>query len=114
MLQRAAKQEWRKKGATSRNLGPVFCPYLYKITVGREIWVTILNLITESQHGVQTKLVFADFSDKTLQIYDHIRDSLAGLDVGILVNNVGVIQSQPAYFNEVDEQTIVNMVQVRV
>ena len=71
-----------------------------------------LHFISESQHGVQTKLVIADFSDKTLEIYEDIRDSIADLDIGILVNNVGVIQSQPAYFNEVDEETLVNTVQV--
>ena len=71
-----------------------------------------LHFISESRHGVQTKLVTGDFSDKTLEIYEDIRDSIADLDVGILVNNVGVIQSQPAYFNEVDEETLVNTVQV--
>ena len=71
-----------------------------------------LHFISESQHGVQTKLVIGDFSDKTLEIYEDIRDSIADLDIGILVNNVGVIQSQPAYFNEVDEETLVNTVQV--
>ena len=63
---------------------------------------------------MQTKLVIADFSDKTLDIYEHIRESIANLDIGILVNNVGVIQSQPAYFNEVDEMTLINTVQVRL
>ena len=69
------------------------------------------SLFISESHGVQTKLVIADFSDKTLKIYEDIRDSVADLDVGILVNNVGVIQSQPAYFNEVDEDTLVNTVQ---
>ncbi len=56
--------------------------------------------------------MFADFSDKTLQIYDAIRSALEDLDVGILINNVGVIPAHPMYYNELDEQMLFNTIHV--
>ena len=37
------------------------------------------------------------------EIYDVIRAGLAGLDIGILVNNVGVSYNHPEYFTDVEE-----------
>ena len=65
-------------------------------------------------HRVETMVIEADFTDTDVVKTVVEKIEQASIDVGVLVNNVGVIQSQPAYFNEVDEQTIVNMVQVRL
>ncbi|XP_076800011.1 very-long-chain 3-oxoacyl-CoA reductase-like [Clavelina lepadiformis] len=45
----------------------------------------------ESKHNVQTKCLTIDFSDDE-EIYDKIADFLQGLDIGTLVNNVGIAQ----------------------
>ncbi|XP_076800020.1 very-long-chain 3-oxoacyl-CoA reductase-like [Clavelina lepadiformis] len=45
----------------------------------------------ESKHNVQTKCLTIDFSDDE-EIYNKIADFLQGLDVGTLVNNVGIAQ----------------------
>jgi len=42
----------------------------------------------EIQHGVETKILEVDF--KSTDIYDRIGRLLEGLDVGVLVNNVGM------------------------
>ncbi|XP_076800014.1 very-long-chain 3-oxoacyl-CoA reductase-like [Clavelina lepadiformis] len=52
----------------------------------------------ESKHNVQTKCLTIDFSDDE-EIYDKIANFLQGLDVGTLVNNVGISQ-EIACFHE--------------
>lgn len=55
----------------------------------------------ESKHGVKTAIVVADFADGAA-CYDDIRRSLESKDVGVLVNNVGVIPEYPMYLTEVN------------
>ncbi|KAL1463114.1 hypothetical protein WDU94_014900 [Cyamophila willieti] len=45
---------------------------------------------------VQIKVIKADFS-QGLQVYDHIEQELKHLDVGILVNNVGIASVHPSF-----------------
>ncbi|XP_035672308.1 very-long-chain 3-oxoacyl-CoA reductase-like [Branchiostoma floridae] len=50
----------------------------------------------EGKAGVQTKIVVADFS--SADIYDNISLQLEGLDIGCLVNNVGVGYKFPDFY----------------
>ncbi|XP_058447370.1 very-long-chain 3-oxoacyl-CoA reductase-like [Malaya genurostris] len=59
--------------------------------------------------GVEVKCLPVDFGEGP-HIYDGIRKELAGMDIGILVNNVGILHSHPVAFESLAmheiEQTI--------
>lgn len=44
----------------------------------------------QEKYGVETKIIVADFI-KGFELYDEIESQLKGLDIGILVNNVGMM-----------------------
>lgn len=51
----------------------------------------------EREFGVQVKHVCVDFKTKE-DIFDKIDRQLSGLDIGVLVNNVGISYANPEYF----------------
>ncbi|XP_061180306.1 very-long-chain 3-oxoacyl-CoA reductase-like [Saccostrea echinata] len=69
----------------------------------------------EKESKVQTRIVVADFS-KGLELYDSIRDQLAGLEIGTLVNNVGMSYSFPNYFLDLPdrEEFFMKMININV
>ncbi|BET03311.1 short chain dehydrogenase [Nesidiocoris tenuis] len=57
----------------------------------------------ENQCSVSTKVVPADFTSINPEMYARISDELRGLDVGVLVNNVGTSSPHPDYFVELEK-----------
>lgn len=68
----------------------------------------------QAAHGVQTLIIVADFTDARVlpEIAQQIKDS--GVDVGILVNNVGMLGPHFMPFLELDAKTAEDMITVNV
>ena len=73
--------------------------------------ITTLLIIVE-QYKVTVKIIVVDFSGGP-EIYDKIRIELSGLNVGILVNNVGVTHG-PDYFLTVSDNKFWQMINVNM
>ncbi|XP_041977485.1 inactive hydroxysteroid dehydrogenase-like protein 1 isoform X2 [Aricia agestis] len=66
-----------------------------------------------TKHNVKTKTIVADFSTGT-EVYAHIEAELQDLPVGILVNNVGVLDDHPIRFCDAPLERLWEMVNVNV
>ncbi|CAL8104932.1 unnamed protein product [Orchesella dallaii] len=51
----------------------------------------------ETEYGVKTKVIAIDFTEG-VEIYERIRKEIAGLEIGTLINNVGMAYPYPEYF----------------
>lgn len=67
----------------------------------------------EQEFNVEVKIIQADFS-KGQAVFDHITKELDGVEIGILINNVGMQYLYPMYMTEVPESTIWDLVNVNV
>ncbi|XP_046859287.1 very-long-chain 3-oxoacyl-CoA reductase-like [Xenia sp. Carnegie-2017] len=67
----------------------------------------------EKDYNVETKIIQVDFSGGH-EIYDAVLKELDGLDIGVLVNNVGASVSFPEYFHDISVEVIWRQVNVNV
>lgn len=65
------------------------------------------------EFSVETEIVQADFSNG-LPIYENISTHLKNKEIGVLVNNVGIMLGYPQAFNEVSERDIWGHVNVNM
>ncbi|KAG9446338.1 hypothetical protein H6P81_012466 [Aristolochia fimbriata] len=69
----------------------------------------------QAKYGkTQIKNVVVDFSGDLSEGIQRIKEAVQGLDVGILVNNVGISYPYARYFHEVDEDLLRNLIKINV
>uniref|UniRef100_A0A673GJ83 3-ketoacyl-CoA reductase n=1 Tax=Sinocyclocheilus rhinocerous TaxID=307959 RepID=A0A673GJ83_9TELE len=68
----------------------------------------------ESAYNVETKTIAVDYGQ--IDIYPKIEKGLAGLEIGVLVNNVGISYPYPEFFLHIPdlENFITNMINVNI
>ena len=62
------------------------------------------------KYKIETKVIAVDFS--SAGIYDVLTSELADLDIGVLVNNVGMSYEHPEYFHEVPIDVVEGLINV--
>ncbi|KAI3666003.1 hypothetical protein L6452_44641 [Arctium lappa] len=62
----------------------------------------------------QIKIVVVDFSRDLNHGIERIKETIDDLDVGILINNVGVSYPYARFFHEVDDKLLCDLIQVNV
>uniref|UniRef100_A0A182MNC5 Steroid dehydrogenase n=1 Tax=Anopheles culicifacies TaxID=139723 RepID=A0A182MNC5_9DIPT len=111
--------KWAVITGASDGIGKGYAHYLARqgmaiVLVARnEAKLTKVADEIKAKHGVETKVVVADFS-KGREIYPHLQKALVPLDIGILVNNVGVSHDTPKYVDEVPQEALWDLINVNV
>ncbi|XP_052851653.1 hydroxysteroid dehydrogenase-like protein 1 isoform X1 [Drosophila gunungcola] len=85
---------------------------LVLISRTKEKLIAVTNEI-ESQYKVKTKWIAVDFA-KGREVYNQIEKELAGIEVGILVNNVGMMYEHPETLDLVPEDLLWNLLTVNI
>lgn len=70
--------------------------------------------IKSKSGSTQIKTVVVDFSGDLDDGVSRIKDAIQGLDVGLLINNVGVSYPYARFFHEVDEKLLNDLIKVNV
>ncbi|KAJ6323575.1 hypothetical protein OIU76_010973 [Salix suchowensis] len=74
----------------------------------------VSTAIQSKYSNVQIKNVVVDFSGDIDEGVQKIKETIEGLDVGVLINNVGVSYPYARFFHEVDEELLKNLIRVNV
>lgn len=67
-----------------------------------------------SKFKIETKVLAMDFSSEDLSMFDKVRDLIKGLDIGILINNVGMSYDHAEYFHLLDKEKIEKIIRVNI
>lgn len=70
--------------------------------------------IEEKYSGVQTKYIVCDFSNFDQTARASIESSIKELNVGILINNVGISYRYPVYFHELDDERVTQLMEMNI
>ena len=72
-----------------------------------------VSMVKVDQYKVTVKIIVVDFSGGA-KIYDKIRMELLGLEIGILINNVGVAYEHPDYFLNIPDDRLWQLINVNM
>mmetsp|Transcript_4901 Transcript_4901/g.5693 ORF Transcript_4901/g.5693 Transcript_4901/m.5693 type:complete len:324 (-) Transcript_4901:151-1122(-) len=68
----------------------------------------------KEKYGVQTKHVVCDFSKFDQIARDSVEKVIKDLNVGVLINNVGISYRYPVYFHELDDKIVTQLIEMNV
>jgi len=64
--------------------------------------------------GVDVKFIVCDYSNFDDKAKANVKAQIAGLDIGVLINNVGVSYRYPMYFHELSDEEVDALVEMNV
>ncbi len=64
--------------------------------------------------GIEVKHIVCDYSKFDKKAQDELKKQLNGLEVGVLVNNVGVSYRYPRYFHELPDDEVQNLLTMNI
>jgi len=70
--------------------------------------------IEEKSYGVKVKYIVCDYSKFDEKSKTNVKKGLKGVQVGILINNVGVSYRYPMYFHEISDDEVSAIVEMNV
>mmetsp|Transcript_14452 Transcript_14452/g.17568 ORF Transcript_14452/g.17568 Transcript_14452/m.17568 type:complete len:316 (+) Transcript_14452:53-1000(+) len=70
--------------------------------------------IEKSYNGVEIKYVVCDYSNFDDKAKDAVKQVIGGLEVGVLINNVGVSYRYPMFFHELSDDEVAALVEMNV
>ncbi|XP_018025035.1 inactive hydroxysteroid dehydrogenase-like protein 1 isoform X1 [Hyalella azteca] len=103
--------KWAVVTGCTDGIGKAYCHELAKdglsiVLISRSL--EKLNSVAEeikSLYKVDTAIIQADFSEGR-SLYSRIKEQLAGKEIGVLINNVGVMIPYPKLYEEITEEEI--------
>ncbi|XP_053674971.1 inactive hydroxysteroid dehydrogenase-like protein 1 [Anopheles nili] len=111
--------EWAVITGASDGIGKGYARYLARkgmkivlIARNEEKLSCVAQEITKT-YLVQTKIIVANFCDGE-SIYDHLKEKLNSLDVGILVNNVGLSYNRGMCVEQLAQQALWDLLYVNI
>lgn len=64
--------------------------------------------------GVEVKYIVCDYSNFDDKAKASVKEGIKGLDIGVLINNVGVSYRYPVYFHELKDEEVANLVEMNI
>jgi len=118
----AKKGSWAVVTGASDGIGREFALQLAKagfniLLVARndeKLSAVATEIHTQYGPNVSTKICLIDFSKHSEAAYEHLAKDCEGLDIGVLVNNVGKSHSMPADFVDTPKQEIEDILMINI
>ncbi|NXC06366.1 HSDL1 protein, partial [Orthonyx spaldingii] len=111
--------KWAVVTGSTDGIGKAYAKELAKhgvnvvlVSRNKEKLEAVSRSISET-YKVETDFIVADFS-KGHELYPAIKEALKDREIGILVNNVGIIHDHPEYFTNLSEDMLWNIIHVNI
>ena len=112
--------DWSVVSGATDGIGKAYCHELARQKINLAVMgrtkakVDELCAELEGKYGVRTKAIVEDLAEADQGTFDRISAALDGVEVGLLINNVGMSYPHAKYFTEVDSKLIDDLIKVSV